>query len=171
MWDHIINNTVIYVVLLLKSLWIRCSNGVLENSGQTTVRVTSGKVYEGQWDKKNLACGWPLTTLCPPLVRLGFLCQAWNALNFALIIIFTGFRNHSLYDCSKWGWSTTEASVRTLTYSFIWLGPIVRKTVIKDSLPTIHYCCKQLMNLLLMNVYEIEHDDAVLHYITQTFPH
>ena len=25
---------------------------------------------------KNMACGWPLTALCPPLVRLGFLHQA-----------------------------------------------------------------------------------------------
>ena len=34
------------------------------------------------------------------------------------------------------------------------------------SLLTIHDCCKQLMILLLMNAYNNEYDDAVLHYIT-----
>ena len=60
--------------------------------------------------------------------------------------------------------------LRTATSDLI---PEVRKAniIVMVSLLTIHDCCKQLMILLLMNAYNIEYDDAVLHYITQTITH
>ena len=46
-------------------------------------KITAKRLSESHLGKcmkdseiKNMACGWPLTTLCPPLVRLDFLHQA-----------------------------------------------------------------------------------------------